>query len=123
MSKTKYVLFFCVSCNRESKMAIVGSMEGMENKIWYRCTRCHHSTMIDTSKRVAADNVVKFSKDECTSYSPQRSYTVGELIYHSDWDDMGKVTGKEKTSSGGRAILVTFEKLGSRRLIENLAAE
>ena len=123
MSKTKYVLSFCVSCNRESKMAIVGSMEGMENKIWYRCTRCHHSTMIDTSKRAPADNVVKFSKDECTSYSPERSYTVGELIYHSDWDDMGKVTGKEKTSSGGRAILVSFEKLGSRRLIENLAAE
>jgi len=123
MSKTKYVLHFCVSCNKEAKMAIVGSMEGEGNKVWYRCTRCHHSTMIDTLKSPLENNVIKFSKEECISYSPERSYTVGELIYHSDWDDMGKVTGKEKTSSGGRAILVTFEKLGSRRLIENLAAE
>lgn len=123
MSKTKYVMYYCVSCNRETKMAIVGSMEGAENKVWYRCTRCHHSTMIDTSKQFIETNVVKFNRDECTSYSPERSYTVGELIYHSDWDDMGKVTAKENTSSGGRAILVTFEKLGSRRLIENLPAE
>jgi DNA-directed RNA polymerase subunit RPC12/RpoP len=123
MSKTKYVLYYCVSCNKETKMGVVGSMEGAENKVWYRCTRCHHSTMIDISKRLSENNVIKFIKEDCTSYSPQRSYTVGELIYHTDWDDMGKVTGKEKTSNGGRAILVSFEKLGSRRLIENLAAE
>ena len=123
MSKTKYVMNFCVSCNKETKMAVVGSMEGMENKIWYRCTRCHHSSMVDTSKRTLETNVLKYIKEDCTSYSPERSYTVGELIYHSDWDDMGKVTGKEKTSNGGRAILVSFEKSGSRRLIENLAAE
>ncbi len=123
MSKTKYVVYLCMSCGKETKMAILGSMEGEESKVWYRCTRCHHSTMIDMSKRTVEDNVIKFNKEECTSYSPERSYTVGELIYHSDWDDMGKVTAKEKTSSGGRAILVSFEKLGSRRLIENLPAE
>jgi DNA-directed RNA polymerase subunit RPC12/RpoP len=123
MSKTKYVVYLCMSCGKETKMAILGSMEGEESKVWYRCTRCHHSTMIDMSKRAVEDNVIKFNKEECTSYSPERSYTVGELIYHSDWDDMGKVTAKEKTSSGGRAILVSFEKLGSRRLIENLPAE
>ncbi len=123
MSKTKYVLYHCVSCNKETKMGVVGTMEGLENKVWYRCTRCHHSTMIDISKRLSDSNVIKFIKEDCTSYSPERSYTVGELIYHNDWDDMGKVTAKEKTSSGGRAILVSFEKLGARRLIENLAAE
>jgi hypothetical protein len=36
---------------------------------------------------------------------------------------MGKIMGKAKTSSGGQAIVVSFEKNGSRKLVENLAAE
>ncbi len=123
MSKTKYILHFCASCGREAKMEVVGAMEGLENKMWYRCTRCHHSSMIDLAPGRSDAAILKVSRDECTSYSPERVYSVGECIYHSDWDDMGKVTRKEKTSDGGQAILVAFEKLGSRRLIENLRAE
>jgi DNA-directed RNA polymerase subunit RPC12/RpoP len=123
MSKTKYTLYFCVSCNKETKMEVLGAMEGMENKVWYRCSRCRHSTMIDTTQKKTEQNVLKFIREDCINYSPERIYTVGELIYHTDWDDMGKITGKEKTSNGGQAIVVSFEKLGSRRLIENLPQE
>jgi DNA-directed RNA polymerase subunit RPC12/RpoP len=123
MSKTKYVVHFCASCGKETKMEILGAMEGSENKVWYRCTRCHHSAMVDTSAQKSEMNVIKLTREQCTSYSPERIYNVGESIYHSDWDDMGKVTAKEKTSNGGHAIVVTFEKSGSRRLIENLPAE
>jgi hypothetical protein len=104
-------------------MEILGSVEGMENRMWYRCTRCHHSSMIDLSKQKPTEKVIKLTREECTSYSPERIYTIGEAIYHSDWDDMGRVTRKEKTSNGGQAILVSFEKNGSRRLVENFATE
>jgi len=54
------------------------------------------------------------------NYSPEKVFAVGVSIYHTDWDDMGKVTSKEKTSSGGNAIWVQFEKNGIKKLIENL---
>jgi hypothetical protein len=98
-------------------------MEGMDNKVWYRCTRCRHSTMFDTDTLKLPQNVIKVSREDCTSYSPDRIYNVGELIYHADWDDMGKVTQKVTTSDGGHAIVVSFEKSGSRRLVEDLHPE
>ncbi|MDE3056690.1 MAG: hypothetical protein KGJ59_01860 [Bacteroidota bacterium] len=123
MSKTKYVTHLCPSCGREAKMEIVGTMNGDGNKIWYRCTRCHHSSSFDHTAPKKTDTVIKLTKEECIAYSPEKSYSVGQPIYHTDWDDMGMVTAKEKTSSGGFAIVVAFEKSGAKRLIENLQAE
>ena len=75
--------------------------------------------MIDTSAK-NEDTVIKVTRDQCIDYSPEKSYEIGSAIYHTDWDDMGKVTSKEKTSSGGNAIWVSFEKNGTKKLIENL---
>jgi len=61
----------------------------------------------------------KLELSASTLYSPERAYNVGDIIYHADWDDIGRVMSKERTSSGGQAIVVKFEKLGERRLIEN----
>jgi len=120
MSKTKYVTQLCSSCGRESKMEIIGAVIGAENKIWFRCTRCHHSMMIDTSAQQKQDNILKINRDECVEYSPDKVFDVGAAIYHQDWDDMGKVKSKEKMSSGGNAIWVQFEKNGTKKLVENL---
>lgn len=121
MSKTKYSTQQCGTCGKETKMEIIGAVVGAENKVWYRCTRCHHSMMIDsTVQQKKKDNVIKINRDECIDYSPEKVYDIGAAIYHLDWDDMGKVKSKEKTSSGGNAIWVEFEKNGPKRLIENL---
>ena len=119
MSKTKYAMQFCSSCGKETKMETIGAVVGSEDKVWYRCTRCHHSMMIDTSVK-KEDAVIKVTRDQCIDYSPEKIYEIGSAIYHVDWDDMGKVTSKEKTSSGGNAIWVSFEKNGTKKLIENL---
>ncbi len=119
MSKAKYVTQVCSSCGKEAKMETIGAVVGSEHKVWYRCTRCHHSIMIDTSMK-KSDNVIKVTREDCINYSPEKIFEIGTAIYHVDWDDMGKVTSKEKTSSGGNAIWVDFEKNGSKKLIENL---
>ncbi|MDD5464616.1 MAG: hypothetical protein PHP62_05705 [Candidatus Moranbacteria bacterium] len=119
MSKAKYVTQVCSSCGKEAKMETIGAVVGSEHKVWYRCTRCHHSIMIDTSTK-KNDNVIKVTREECINYSPEKIFEIGSAIYHVDWDDMGKVKSKEKTSSGGNAIWVDFEKNGSKKLIENL---
>jgi hypothetical protein len=121
MSKTKYVTQLCTACGKETKMEIIGAVVGSENKVWFRCTRCHHSMMIDTiTDQKVKDNVIKINRGECIDYTPEKIYDVGSSIYHTDWDDMGKVKSKEKTSSGRNAIWVQFEKNGIKKLIENL---
>ena len=36
---------------------------------------------------------------------------------------IGKVVSKQRTSGGDRAIVVAFEKMGERRLLENVIEE
>jgi DNA-directed RNA polymerase subunit RPC12/RpoP len=119
MSKAKYVTQVCSSCGKETKMETIGAVVGSENKVWYRCTRCHHSIMIETNSQ-KEDNVIKVTRENCIDYSPEKIFEIGNSIYHTDWDDMGRVKSKEKTSSGGNAIWVEFEKNGTKKLIENL---
>ena len=103
-----------------------GEVEGVSSrKVWYRCTKCRQASLFDLDAIESARQVASRKVDlkECTEYSPTKTYTVGESILHSEWSDVGKVKAKEKTSSGAQAILVSFEKLGDRRLIENLKVE
>ena len=58
--------------------------------------------------------------EDCIDYSPKENYAVGDAIYHKGWDDVGTVVSKELTSNGSQAIVVTFNKLGEKRLIENI---
>ena len=124
MAKSKYVTRKCESCGKQdAKMEILGAVEGSETKVWHRCTRCRHSVLIDLGTVKSDDKFLKISREECINYSPEKVYDKGNLIYHTDWDDMGKVVRKEKTSNGTNAIWVSFEKLGEKRLIENLQFE
>lgn len=127
MAKTKYMMYECAYCRKTTKMELVGEMqvEGSENppqKVWYRCTRCKHSALFD--KQALAQpkrgEPAKIDRSSCVTYSRDHLYTVGQLIYHTEWDDVGKITAKQKTSDGTQSITVSFEKLGERRLIENL---
>ena len=120
MARTKYSEQFCAYCNKETKMVLVGTMEGQVGKIWYRCTRCNHTSLLEDSM-----NNVNGALDPSTAtmYKPCQCFKVGEAIFHSEWNDVGKVLSKMKTSDGSQAIIVSFEKLGQRRLIENLSEE
>jgi len=120
MSRRKYTIGYCTFCERETRLEYVGEIEGNANRAWYRCTRCRHSRLVDLSQpETVAVQSRKLELSASTLYSPERAYNVGDIIYHADWDDVGRVMSKERTSSGGQAIVVKFEKLGERRLIEN----
>lgn len=122
-------MHYCAYCHKETKMEVVGGPNadgqpgGTDAKMWYRCTRCKHSALLDrdTSQRKAVDE--KLDRGAATEYSATKVFSVGQTIYHSEWDDLGRVVAKIKTSSGVQAIAVSFEKHGDRKLIENLATE
>lgn len=94
-------------------------------KIWYRCTRCKHSALLTLTpqSREKKNHANAIDRETCTTYSKEKTFKVGEHIYHSDWDDVGKVVRKDKTSNGIHSIVVSFEKLGERKLLENIQTE
>jgi hypothetical protein len=131
MAKTKFIMHQCAYCRRETKMEFVGGQPTENNgaetvKMWYRCGKCKQTALLtlplasQTRKKVQA---VALIREQCTPYDKQKTYTIGEQIYHSDLDDMGRVIRKDKMSNGIHSIVVAFEKLGERKLLENIAEE
>ena len=122
MAKGKNILYHCAHCERATKMEMIGAVENQPEKTWYRCTRCRHATLVDLEalKQTQQDAKKKLDKAQCLEYKPENTYSVGEAIFHSEWDDIGKIISKVRTSGGGRAIVVSFEKLGERRLMESV---
>ncbi len=125
MARGKNILFLCSHCERMTKMEMIGTAEGQTGKSWYRCTRCRHATLVDIEdlKKSQDDAKRKLSRSDCSEYRPENTYDVGQAIFHTEWDDIGKIISKERTSGGGRAIVVSFEKLGERRLLESVIPE
>ena len=122
MARTKYSERLCGYCKKSTRMEFVGEMNGLQNKAWFRCTRCHHTSMLEVITPSSAKDG-KLDAAHATPYHPNQSFTIGESIFHSEWNDVGKVLRKMKTSDGSQAIIVSFEKQGQRQLIENLKPE
>ncbi len=122
MGRGKSILHYCNHCARESKMEMIGSVENQPDRTWYRCTRCRHASLVDLAelRRVQEEAKRKLLRSDCSEYSPEQTYTVGQAIFHSELDDIGKIVSKVRTSDGARAIVVSFEKLGERRLLESV---
>ena len=125
MAKSKYITHFCAYCHKETKMELVGGAgaEGADaTRMWFRCGRCKHTAMID--RTVSKDrHTEKLDRKTAIEYAASKSFDVGQTIYHTEWDDLGLVVSKTKTSGGVQAITVTFEKSGERKLIENIGAD
>ena len=123
MARSKSIMHHCGHCNRETKMEMVGSVEENPERMWYRCTRCRHASLLDVAawKKSQEDAKKKVEKSECMEYRPTLTYSVGQAIFHSALDDMGRIVSKERTSDGAHAIVVSFEKSGERRLLESVA--
>ena len=85
--------------------------------------RCHHTSLIDVSSETAGSGNGKIDEETATPYKPWQTFKIGEAIFHTEWNDVGKVVSKTKTSDGSQSILVSFQKQGQRRLIENLKPE
>ena len=124
MAKGKSILHLCVHCERTTKMEVIGPVETQPDKTWYRCQRCRHATLIDLAalRQELETSQKKPERADCQDYRPEASYTVGTAIFHAEWG-IGKVVSKERTSGGDRAIVVSFDKLGERRLLENVVVE
>ncbi len=122
MARIKNIEALCNSCNVVQKMEITADFAGEENKKWAKCKKCKQLMVVDlrevnTNAKPKLDGI---ENEDCTVYSPGKSFKIGESIYHQDWDDFGKVVSKDILSNGHHSIAVEFQKSGSKKLIESL---
>jgi len=122
MARLKNIEAFCNSCNVIQKMEITADFAGEANKKWAKCKKCKQLMIIDlneikTNTKPVLDGI---ENEDCTVYSPGKSFKIGEAIYHQDWDDFGKVVSKDTLSNGHHSISVEFQKSGYKKLIESL---
>ena len=122
MARIKNVEAFCVVCNGVRKMELAGDVNEQENKRWAKCKKCKQTMVIDMTVALkdAKPSLEGIESEDCTVYAPSKSFTVGESIYHKNFDDFGKVVSKEILSNGRSSIAVEFQKSGYKKLIESL---
>jgi len=125
--RAKYITLYSPFLMKETKHELIGEpIETEEGRHqWARCTRSRHSQLVNLDA-IEAENdksraVVHISREDARKYSPREEYQIGDIIFHSIWDDVGIVRAKETTSTGGKAIVVQFEKQNEKRLIENFS--
>ncbi len=124
--RAKYITLYSPFLMRETKHELIGEPIETENgrQQWARCTRSRHSQLINLdaieAERDKSKAIIHVTPEDARKYSPTEEYSIGDVIYHKIWDDVGIVRAKEVTSTGGKAILVQFEKNSEKRLIENL---
>jgi hypothetical protein len=118
MARIKNVEAYCSFCNAIRKMELAGEVTGAENKRWAKCKKCKHTMVIDLTEDVKNGKVSLegIENEEVETYSPQKSFEIGQTIYHQNWDDFGKITGKEILSNGQKSISVEFQKSGHKKI-------
>ena len=128
MARIKNVEAFCSVCNTMRKMELAGEVSTTEEeeqgkKRWAKCKKCKQTMIIDLIEDVKESKVSLegIENGECTTYEPTKSFNIGESIYHKNWDDFGKVVGKEVLSNGQSSITVEFQKSGNKKLVESLS--
>lgn len=124
--RAKYITLYSPFLMRETKHELIGEPIETENgrQQWARCTRSRHSQLINLDAIEAEQDkskaITHVSPEDARKYNPKEEYSIGEVIYHKIWDDVGIVSAKVVTTTGGKAIMVQFEKNSEKRLIENL---
>ncbi len=125
--RAKYITLYSSFLMKETKHELIGEPVITESgkQQWARCTRSHHSQLINLDAiNASADKskaVIPVTKEFAKKYSPKEEYKVGDVIFHSVWEDVGIVREKITTSTGGNAIIVQFESKGEKHLIENFS--
>jgi hypothetical protein len=124
--KNKYITLHSPFLMKETKHELIGEPieNGGRRQQWARCTRTHHSQLVDLDELEAKANSksedILIIRENAVSYNPRNEYNIGDTIAHDVWNTIGRVIRKEITSNGSHAIVVQFEDKTEKRLIEKL---
>jgi hypothetical protein len=125
----KFIREYCSICKRELDMPVVQEEEANSRLIWVRCPSCLEIKPIGGSPETAdAPGEVGGKKSDAAVRRVVRHYRAGERflpgewIYHPEWNDTGQVIEKCRSKGGRDVIVVSFQRLGTKRLVSNFAS-
>ncbi len=118
---------FCTKCQRVVKMDMMRK-EADDPVTWLRCPECEgYVPLLSAAGKemlgISDEDLGTVLKSECDEYDLCATYDIGQMLYHSVWDDYGIVLEKGKESQTGRAIMVSFLKGGLKKIVENYQME
>lgn len=114
---------FCRFCEKitsvqlDRSIAENGRIVDRNSTFEYLCSKCFKTVcftgtdLLEMPKPEDGERVVRI-------YSPKEHYLIGEQIQHKKWKDSGIVVSKD--NSVPSKILVNFNKLGLKKLIQDL---
>jgi hypothetical protein len=99
--------------------------KGIDDEVtWLQCPDCegYVPLLSSTAKEMMGlenDLPGTVVPDDVATYKMDENYDIGQIFYHSVWDDYGLVLQKGKQSQKGRAIMVSFMKGGLKKIVED----
>jgi len=124
-SMRKYITLYSPFLMKETRHELIGEpTETEEGRMqWARCTVSRHAQLVNLDaleQQQLRVTSIKIEREEAKDYDPRKEFKIGEVIYHREWDDYGLVRSKEIASNGMSLLVVIFEKMKERRLVERL---
>lgn len=121
----KFIREYCSICKQELDMAVVQEEETNARLIWVRCPACQEIKPIETATAekipALASAAEAGARRIVRHYRAGERFLPGEWIYHPEWNDTGQVVEKVRSTGGRDIIVVSFERLGTKRLVSNFA--
>ncbi len=107
-------------------MSVMREAEAVNDLYWLLCPTCNSKfalTRQDYQKNKKPD-MSAAEKGNAKTYRTNRTYKIGELIYHPKLADLGWIVDKIKApiADCSGAIIVSFVEGGSKTLIEGYTA-
>jgi len=84
MARIKNIEAFCPNCGGIKKMELAGEVLSADghDKFWAKCKKCKQTMIIDIAEDVKTlkPSLEGIENEDCTVYSPDKSFSVGESI-------------------------------------------
>jgi hypothetical protein len=113
---------YCPKCKEAISMSVVRTAEDDPDLCWLVCPSCD-STYALTRKqfyRGKRPDISAIIQDDADEYDTGETYSVGEILYHPSFDDIGLVVdkGAAPLPNCSGSLLVSFMESGPKTLIE-----
>jgi len=92
--------------------------------LWVQCPECKEIKPIESGNSQGGKNSKEpenGSRKVVRHYRAGERFEKGEWVYHPGWRDTGQIIEKCVSTGGKEIIVVSFERLGTKRLVTNFA--
>jgi hypothetical protein len=113
---------FCRSCGKITTNQLERSIAGNGRTIdknatfEYYCTKCFKTACFSGNDLL--EQAKSNGPDETRDYSPHDHFLIGERLFHKKFKEAGLVVSKD--SGTPSSVLVSFEKAGLKKLVQDI---